>query len=143
LLGIFTFLEMEEVRDLGRREGADLRESKHRLALEATAITHGREEALMAERAAHSAFDARGSEGLPTTVITAAELAGPVLDLFVRAGLAGSRGEARRLVAQGGATINERRILNEREPLLPEEIAAGEVVLRAGKKKFHRLVVGA
>jgi tyrosyl-tRNA synthetase len=140
LLAIFTFLPMDEVRQLGALQGAEIREAKHRLAFEATALTHGKEAARNAQEAAGAARSGRSSELVPSTEVGEEQLRGPVLDLFVLAGLSSSRGEARRLIQQGGAAVNDRRILDDKETLTPEETAAGEVLLRAGKKKYHRVV---
>jgi tyrosyl-tRNA synthetase len=143
LLAVFTFLPTDEIRELGRLEGANIRQAKRRLAFEATALNHGLEAARRAEEAAEAAFGSslKSSEHVPTTLVAEPQWRGLVLDLFVLAGLSSSKSEARRLIAQGGASVNDRRIDDDKQTLSPEELAAGEVLLRAGKKKYHRVVL--
>ncbi len=144
-LAMFTFLPMEEVRRLGALKGADIREAKKVLAYEATVITHGKEEADRAKEAARSAFHGDGqAKGVPVHHVALAELeAGiPVVDLFVNAGLAASRGEARRLIKQGGAYVN-----NDKVPDLEFQVTASlldenqDLMLRAGKKRYVRIAL--
>jgi tyrosyl-tRNA synthetase len=131
---------MDEVRQLGRLQGSEIREAKHRLAFEATALTHGEEAAVQARAAAAAAFSHTLSEDVPTSRVTLEQWRGPLLDLFVMAGLAASKSEARRLIVQGGASVNDRRVMDERETLTSAELDAGAVLLRAGKKKHRRVV---
>lgn len=144
-LALFTFLPMDEVRELGRLEGAYLRAAKERLAFEATALTHGRDAARAAQDAARALFggDARAAgDAVPTTAVSATALdAGiPAVDLFVEAGLCASRGEARRLIQQAGAAINERRVERADEAISTRDLADGALLLRKGKKQYHRIV---
>ena len=142
-LATFTFLPMEEVRRLGALEGADLREAKSVLAFEATKITHGEEEAHKARQAAHSVFGGGDSIDLPTSEISLAQLSGGmgVIDLFVEAGLGKSKGEIRRLIQQGGAYVNGDRIDDIHTSISPAHIDEGSLLLRAGKKRYHRVIV--
>ena len=142
-LATFTFLPMEEVRRLGALEGADLREAKSVLAFEATKITHGEEEAHKARQAAHSVFGGGDSIDLPTSEISLAQLSGGmgVIDLFVEAGLGKSKGEIRRLIQQGGAYVNGDRIDDIHTSISPAHIDEGTLLLRAGKKRYHRVIV--
>ncbi|MHB8991401.1 MAG: tyrosine--tRNA ligase [Chloroflexota bacterium] len=144
-LALFTHLPMEEVQALGRLQGADIRKAKEVLAFEATRITHGEDAAREAQAAARALFGGgEGSmEGAPTTEIGAAELAEgiPAPQLFAMVGLAGSRGEARRLIQQGGAYVNGDRIESVDQVVTPHDLVEGSLFLRAGKKKYHRVVV--
>jgi len=142
-LATFTFLPMEEVRRLGALEGADLREAKSVLAFEATKITHGEEEAHKAREAARSVFGGGDSIDLPTSEIPLAQLSGGmgVIDLFVEAGLGKSKGEIRRLIQQGGAYVNGDRIDDIHTSISPAHIDEGSLLLRAGKKRYHRVIV--
>jgi tyrosyl-tRNA synthetase len=143
-LGFFTFLPMEEIRRLAGREGADLRAAKETLAYEATKLTHGEEAARTAQAASRALFSGEGALGsVPTTVIPATDLnAGlTVADLFVRAGLATGRGDARRLAAQGGASIDGERIDDMDRALTTADIPPEGLLLRAGKKRYQRIVV--
>ncbi len=144
LLKIFTFLPMEEIKRLASLEGAELREAKRLLAYESTVITHGEAEAKAAEEAAKAAFgDGEELEGVPTTSISATRLTigVGVLEIFSEIGLAKSRGDARRLLQQGGIYVNHQRIDDVEAILTMQNVAPTGILLRAGKKRYHRLVV--
>jgi tyrosyl-tRNA synthetase len=142
-LALFTFLPMEEVERLGALEGADLRAAKQTLAFEATTITHGEEEATRAREAALAAFGGSGdADAIPTHAVPAADLeAGiPAVQLFVDAGLASSKGEARRLIKQGGAYLNNDKISGIDDAVTAAALDDdGTLMLRAGKKKYVRI----
>jgi len=144
-LALYTFLPMEEVRALGQLQGADIRRAKEVLAFEATRITHGEEAAREAQAASRALFG--GGEGdveaMPTTHLNVAELADGLTaaHLFFRVGLATSRAEARRLIQQGGAYLNGERIDAADQMVTPHHLVNGSLFLRAGKKKYHRVVV--
>lgn len=144
-LAMFTFLPMEEVKRLGALEGAKIREAKQVLAYEATVITHGKEEAERAKDAAKSAFSGDGqAEGVPVHAVRKEDLeAGiPAIQLFADAGLASSKGEARRLIKQGGGSVNKDKITDMEfkidASMLDDQ---GSILLRAGKKRFVRVVI--
>ena len=144
LLKIFTFLPLAEIRRLGALEGAELREAKRVLAYEATTITHGEAEAKAAELAARAAFGGEGViEAMPTTSLlsTRLEQGLGVLEIFTEVGLTRSNSEARRMVQQGGLYVNDRRIDQVDATLTEADLGEQGILLRAGKKKYHRLVV--
>jgi tyrosyl-tRNA synthetase len=144
LLKIFTFLPLDEIKRLSVLEGAELREAKRILAYETTVITHGEAEARAAEQAARAAFAEGGDlSAMPTTSLARARLETGlgVLEIFAETGLAKSRGEARRLVEQGGVYVNDRRIDQVETVLTLADVTTAGILLRAGKKKYHRLVV--
>jgi len=139
---MFTFLPAEECRRLGSLKDAALNEAKERLAWEVTALIHGREEADKALTAARAAFRGDGeATQLPTTEIGRARLEAGigVLDLFVESGLAPSKNEARRLIQQGGASVNGKKIENEKQILGAADLTEGAMMLRAGKKRVARI----
>ena len=142
-LALFTFLPMERVRELGRLQGADVRQAKEVLAFEATRILHGEEAAAEAQRASRQLFG-RGvaTEAVPTTELPAGELETGILapELFERVGLCRSRSEARRLIEQGGAWVNDRQIGSVDERLTSADLEQGALLLRAGKKRYHRVL---
>lgn len=143
-LRLFTFVPEEQIADLTAESGAALREAKRVLAFAATAFTHGEEAATAAATAAQSLFGDAGdgpadaTANVPTTVIPAAEIGDgmSLADLFVRAELCGSRGEARRLAQQGGLTIDDQRVTDADAPFQPSQ---DQVLLRVGKKRFRRV----
>jgi len=145
-LRLFTFLPMEEIKEIASFEGSDIRKAKQILAFEATKITHGEQAAQEAEAAALAAFSPAtggGLDALPTTAITQERLAAGIspLDLFVETGLSASRGEAKRLIKQGGMYINDERIDSLEFLLSEKNLTPNGILLRAGKKKYHRIVV--
>ena len=147
LLGHFTFLPMEQVRELGALAGEKIRHAKSVLAFETTKITHGEEAATQAERGARSVFGGvqAGVEDVPTVEIGRERLEAGinVVDLFVEAELGKSKSEVRRLIQQGGASVNGERVAAIDRMLgtgdLDEE---GVLLLRAGKKRFQRVKTG-
>ena len=144
LLKTFTFLPMDEIKRLSALEGSELREAKRVLAYEATVITHGEAEAKAAEKAAKAAFSQGGDlSAMPTTTIAKTRLDDGVgvLEIFAEVGLTQSRGEARRMLQQGGIYVNDNRVDQIDAVLSAGDITADGILLRAGKKKYHRLVV--
>ena len=145
-LALFTFLPMSEVRQLGQLQGADIREAKQRLAFETTALIHGKETALQAQEAAQSLFSGDGKSdksNVPSTTIAADNFSAglDIFDSFLQTGLCKSKGEARRLQAQGGVYVNDERIDNPEYCLGKTDLQDGEILLRAGKKRYHRLII--
>ena len=143
-LGLFTFLPMAEVRRLGQLEGADRRAAKQRLAFEATRITHGDAAARGAEAAAQALFGggAAAAGEMPETVLAAAELERGLTmpELLVRAGLARSRSEGRRLIEQGGVRAGDATWDDVERAVEAALFGAGrELLLRVGKKRYHRV----
>jgi tyrosyl-tRNA synthetase len=143
---MFTFLPAAECKELAARKDAGLNESKARLAWEVTALIHGKGEADKALAAAKAAFggtDGADMSQVPSKGIPRTELAAGIgaLDLFVLSGLAASKSEARRLVQQGGAVINDRKIEDEKILIDPSWLdGEGALFLRAGKKRVFRLI---
>jgi tyrosyl-tRNA synthetase len=143
-LGLFTLLPMDEVRRLAALEGAEIREAKQALAYEATALCHGREAANRAREGARAAFEGSGDvDAMPSTTIEAARIDRGVraAELFVEVGLCASKGEATKLFRGGGGWIGDRRLESHTDRIAREDFGGGEVVLRAGKKRRHRLVL--
>ncbi len=144
-LALFTFLPMEEVRRLGSLEGEALREAKEVLAFEVTKMVHGEQQALKARDTSRRAFRGEGGdlEALPTTAIDRSRLEEgiPAYELFALTGLTSTRSEARRLIAQGGGYLNGERIESFDQLVSLKDLKDGAIILRAGKKKYHRVVV--
>ena len=143
-LALFTFLPMDEVRRLSSLAGEDLREAKEILAVEATKLNHGEDEALKAREASRALFSGEGGvdeSSVPTVEVERGrfEEGVPAFVLFVDAGLAKTRGEARRLIAQGGGYVNGRRLDAAEEMITAGELRDGALMLRAGKKKYARI----
>jgi tyrosyl-tRNA synthetase len=146
-LMMFTFLPMKKIRRLGALQGSEIRQAKRILAYEATRITHGDEAALEAETATSAVFGAAGAGAdfgaVPTTVVPTSRLEAGVspLDLFAEVGLTRSKSEARRLLQQGGMYINDVRVESLEFTLGAADVTSDGILLRAGKKKYHRILV--
>lgn len=136
-LALFTEVPMDEVRRLGALAGAEVNEAKKVLATEATALLHGRAAAEAAAETARSTFEQGAAAGsLPS--ITAA-LPAPFVDLAVAAGLAASKGEARRLIAQAGLRLNDAVVGDVALVVTQADLRDGAAKLSAGRKR-HVLV---
>ncbi|WP_319758354.1 tyrosine--tRNA ligase [uncultured Sphaerochaeta sp.] len=147
-LKLFTFLSLEEIAQY-EGENVNINDAKDRLAYEQTKIIHGEEEAEKARTAAKAMFNGAnlgidGREGMPSLTISKAELDSGigVLDLFSRTDLAATNSDARRLVTGGGAWIGEQRIENPKTLIDSSYLDEyGELILRAGKKRYFRISV--
>jgi len=143
-LKYYTFLPLEEITRLSALQGAELRQAKEVLAFEATKLTHGEDEACKARDAAHALFEGTGElAGVPETTIPQVRLAAgvPVVELLVETGLATSKSAARRLIQQGGASLNGSRLAHLEAVVTSADLHDGALLLRAGKKHYHRVVV--
>jgi len=138
-LRLFTDLPLDEIARLEALEGAQINEAKKVLANTATTLLHGADEAAKAAGAAEAAFE-RGSlsDDLPTHEVPAAELSAGIMlaALFEAAGLAGSRGEARRLAQGGGLRVNDKAETDANRTVSDADLVDGVVKLAAGKKKI-------
>ena len=144
-LRMLTFLPLEQIDEMAGWEGAKLNEAKDILAYELTKLVHGDEEADKARQASKALFSGAGDAAhMPTTELTNDDLGGGqinILNLMVRCGLCASKGEARRLVQQGGVSVNDRKVESIDETLGCEQFTGDGVIIRKGKKVFHRVVL--
>ena len=143
-LGLLTFLPMDEVRRLGKLEGAEINEAKKVLAFEITKMIHGEEEATKAAEAAAALFAGGGaSQNVPTFEIAADELAadGRITTLLASAGLCKSRGEARKMVESGAVAVNDEKVTDVDSRITADMIGADGLMLRKGKKGYCRLIL--
>ena len=142
---MLTFLPLEQIDEMDKWEGSQLNRAKEILAYELTALVHGEEEAKKAEESAKALFGAGGdSANMPTSVLTDADFENGsinVLSMLVATGLCPSRGEARRLVQQGGVTVDDVKVASIDESLARERFEGEGVIVRKGKKVFHRVKV--
>lgn len=144
-LGLLTFLPMDEVRRLGTLEGAEINKAKEVLAYEITKIVHGEEEARKAQEAARTLFVHGGkSEDTPTTVMSREEMdAGKdLITLLVETKLAASRSEARRVITQGGVSVNDEKVTDFAKVYTVADLDAdGCLLIKKGKKGYHQIKV--
>ena len=140
---MLTFLPLEQIDEMDKWEGSQLNRAKEILAYELTALVHGEEEAKKAEESAKALFGAGGdSANMPTSVLTDTDFENGsinVLSMLVTTGLCPSRGEARRLVQQGGVTIDDVKVASIDESLARERFEDEGIIVRKGKKVFHRV----
>jgi len=143
-LALLTFLPMDEVNRLGNLPGEQINEAKKVLAYELTKNVHGEEEAIKAQKAAEALFGGGGDlDTVPTTEITADEFRenSNILDLLHSIGFISSKGEGRRLITQGGLYVNDERVESIEHQLTREDLRNGSLLVRRGKKTYHRIVV--
>ena len=140
---MLTFLPLEQIDEMDKWEGSQLNRAKEILAYELTALVHVEEEAKKAEESAKALFGAGGNNAnMPTSTLTDADFENGninVLSMLVATGLCPSRGEARRLVQQGGVTIDDVKVASIDESLARERFEGEGVIVRKGKKVFHRV----
>ena len=141
---MLTFLPLEEIDKMDKWEGSQLNTAKEILAYELTKLVHGEEEAEKAQSAARAIFAGGGDhENMPSTSLAQTDFNDGkigLLDIMVKAGLAASKGEARRLVIQGGVSVNDEKITDPQQVYSSDEIKDG-MIIKKGKKVFHKITL--
>jgi|LSQX01.2.fsa_nt_gb tyrosyl-tRNA synthetase len=144
-LKMLTFLSLDEISKYEKLEGSELNAAKELLAYELTRLVHGEQEAKKALEAARTLFSAGGiSENMPTCTLTAENFTDgkiTVIDMLVAGKLAPSKGEARRLIQQGGVSICDEKVTSIDTALSAEDFASRDIIVRKGKKVFMRYTV--
>jgi len=139
---MLTFLSMEEIEAMENWEDNRINEKKEILAYELTALVHGKDEAEKAKETSYALFSGIGDKSnMPSTTISEDDLNDGkigILTLLVKAGLASSNGEGRRLVQQGGVSVNDEKITDPSAQIAID----GEVIIKKGKKVFHKIIKG-
>ncbi|MBZ4654447.1 MAG: tyrosine--tRNA ligase [Peptococcaceae bacterium] len=141
-LALLTFLPMEEVNRLGSLQDAEINRAKEVLAYEVTKLVHGEEEAEKAQKAARALFGSGGdAASIPSTEIPQTRFTEgmDILTLLMETGLAPSKSEGRRLIQQGGLTVNENKIDDFNLVINLDDFADGKLMLRKGKKVYHQV----
>lgn len=145
-LRMLTFLPLEQIDEMDQWEGAQLNTAKEILAFELTKLIHGEAEAAKAQEAARALFvGGADSANMPSTIFMEADLTEGVigvLDLMVKCGLAPSKGEARRLVQQGGVEINGVKLEDITVSYAAADLSGDGLTIKKGKKVFHKAVMG-
>ena len=141
---MLTFLPLEQIDEMDKWEGQKLNEAKEILAYELTNMVHGKEEADKAQATARALFSGAGDlENMPETKLDAADLTDGkigILSIMVKAGLASSNGEARRLVQQGGISVDDAKVTDPQTSFDEAALGAG-IVVKKGKKVFHKVTL--
>ena len=142
-LRMLTFLPLEQIDEMDKWEGSQLNQAKEILAYELTGLVHGEDEAKKAQSAAKALFVSGGkTDDMPTTVVAKADMeAGKdILSLLVETKLAPTRSEARRLVQQGGVSVNDEKVTDVYKTFTAEDLDEdGAMIIRKGKKVYHKV----
>ncbi len=142
---MLTFIPMDEIRAYEKFEGSEINKAKEVLAYEVTKLIHGEEEANKAQEAARALFGNKAdSENMPTTVLndedfTDEELA--IVDALVKTGIAKSKGEGRRLVDQGGVSVDDEKVTSIGYKITKAQLEKAPAIIKKGKKIFHKITV--
>ncbi len=141
---MLTFVPLDEINELAKAEGSELNAVKARLAFELTAMVHGEEEAAKAKAAAEALFGGGGNlENVPTTTLTADNFTDGgivITDLLIACSLCASKGEAKRLIQQGGVAVNDQKITDPFAIVGADAFAEGFAMIKKGKKTYHKAV---
>ena len=143
-LALLTYLPMDQVRSLGALKDSEINKAKKILAYEVTKLVHGEQEAQKAAESSEALFGGGGNlDNMPTTILTEDQAAQglQVVDLLVMSQLAKSRGDARRLVDGGGVWLADAKVTDVFMPVDPEQLKKDGVILRKGKKSYHRFLM--
>ncbi|MGN0452340.1 MAG: tyrosine--tRNA ligase [Ruminococcus sp.] len=144
-LKILTFIPLEEIEEIAKLEGSEINKAKEILAFEVTKLIHGEEEALKAQQTARALFSNGGDiENMPSTELAAEDFIDgkiSVQDLLVKCSLAPSKGEAKRLIKQGGVAVDDEKVTYMFAELGAESFLKGYVVIKKGKKVFHKAII--
>ncbi|GAA0076873.1 tyrosine--tRNA ligase [Clostridium sp. CTA-5] len=141
-LALLTFLPMDEVRRLGALEGAEINEAKKILAFEVTKLVHGEEEAKKAEEAANALFSGGADmSNVPTVTISKEDLGSSLLDIIASTKIVPSKKEGRRLIEQGGLSINGEKVTEISRTLIEDDFKDGAALIKRGKKNYNKIEI--
>ncbi len=143
-LKLVTFVPMEEIREYEKLEGKELNEAKERLGFEVTKLVHGEEEARKAQDAARAVFSAGGvSADMPTKEINGADFGDEIniLDLLVSVEFIPSKAEGKRLIKQGGLTVNDKKVTSFEDSVAKADFGDDGIIARRGKKAYLKIIL--
>lgn len=144
-LKLLTFIPLEEIATFENLEGSELNRVKDLLAFEMTKMVHGEQHATDALAASKALFGAGADlSTMPSTQICDADFedgAITILDLMTKCALTASKGEARRLIEQGGVSVNDEKIEDPLKSFTKEQITSGNFIIKKGKKTFHKVTL--
>ena len=145
-LKMLTFLPLEEIDELAKLEGSEINKAKEILAHELTELVHGKEEADKAQEAARAIFSNKtNTDNMPSTTLTEADFADGEIgipDLMKKCGLIPSNGEGRRLIQQGGVSVDDEKVTDVYAKVAKSDFEKGYVVIKKGKKVYHKAILG-
>ena len=144
-LKMLTFLPLDQIDELAKLQGSGLNKAKEILAHELTEMIHGKDEADKAQEAARALFGSKqNTDNMPSTELEAADLGDDgigVLDLLSKCGLIPSKKEGRRLIEQGGVSLDDGKVTDVTAKVTKEAFEKGFVVIKKGKKVFHKAIL--
>ena len=140
---MLTFLPLEEIDAMDHWEGAQLNEAKDILAFELTKLVHGEEEAAKAREASKALFGGGANlDNMPTTTLSDADFTDgkiDILDILLKTNITKSRGEGRRLVQQGGVSVDDKKVADIGLSFTSDDLKANAIIVKKGKKIFHKV----
>ncbi|MBQ7101814.1 MAG: tyrosine--tRNA ligase, partial [Clostridia bacterium] len=141
---MLTFLPIEEINEMDKWEGSQLNKAKEILGFELTKLVHGEEEAIKAQEAARALFTGgANADNMPTTALAAEDFTDGkvgIIDILVKTAIAKSRGEARRLIEQGGVSLDDEKVTSIDTFVDEAKLNdGGFVIVKKGKKVFHKI----
>lgn len=141
-LKLLTFLPLEQINEMAQYKDAEINKAKRVLAYEVTKLVHGEEEAIKAQEAAQALFGGgASSENMPSTKISRDDLGKSILDIMLIAKLIPSKGEGRRLVQQGGVSIDGNKVTDFNLAVTEDMFNSNELMIKKGKKVFHKIIL--
>lgn len=142
---MLTFLPLEEIDKMDKWEGSQLNTAKEILAFELTKLVHGEEEANKAQQTARALFSGSGNlDNMPSYTLSKADLTDgkiAVNDILFKAGMTKSKGEGRRLIEQGGVSVNDKKVASAVETVCADDFSDGSIIVKKGKKVFYKIIL--
>ena len=142
---MLTFLPLEEIDAMDSWEGSKLNEAKEILAFELTSLVHGEEEANKAQQTARALFSGSGNlDNMPSYTLSKDDLTDgkiAVNDILFKAGMTKSKGEGRRLIEQGGVSVNDKKVASAVETVCADDFSDGSIIVKKGKKVFYKIIL--
>ena len=144
-LKMLTFLPLDQIEEMEKWEGSELNKAKEILAYELTKLIHGEEEANKAQEGARALFGGgANTDNMPTTALSEDDFADDgiaILDLLIKCGLIPSKGEGKRLIQQGGVSVDDEKITDMFHKVAKDAFDKGHVIIKKGKKVFHKVTL--
>ena len=142
---MLTFLPLEEIDKMDKWEGSQLNTAKEILAFELTKLVHGEEEANKAQQTARALFSGSGTlDNMPSYTLSKDDLTDgkiAVNDILFKAGMTKSKGEGRRLIEQGGVSVNDKKVTSAVETVSSDDFSDGSIIVKKGKKVFYKIIL--
>ena len=142
---MLTFLPLEEIDKMDKWEGSQLNTAKEILAFELTKLVHGEEEANKAQQTARALFSGSGNlDNMPSYTLLKDDLTDgkiAVNDILFKAGMTKSKGEGRRLIEQGGVSVNDKKVASAVETVCADDFSDGSIIVKKGKKVFYKIIL--